>query len=179
MTDKMRKILFSFLLIGVFAIAWRYMIQPANQSLAKQKVMIEANLAKLVELDEAREAIKDMDAKLTKLQDGVTFFESKLPPSSEVHKILKQVAVIAQKQGLHTKTVRTLRQIEAAGTFVEQPLRMELHGDFDSFYSFLLELEKLPRITKVRELELTKDIRADGLVNAKFVISIFFQENVS
>lgn len=179
MTDNIRKLLFFFLLIGVFAVAWRYMIRPANQSLAKQKVLIEANMAKLAELDKARAAIKDMDAKLTQLQDGVTFFESKLPPSSEVHKILRQVAVIAQKQGLDTKTIRTLKQIESAGALIEQPLRMELHGDFDSFYSFLLELEKLPRITKVRELELTKDNKANGLVNAKFVVSIFFQENVS
>ena len=35
-------------------------------------------------------------------------------------------------------------------------MTMKLVGDFTSFYSFLLELEKLPRIMKLRELKLDK-----------------------
>ena len=179
MNDNVRKPLFFFLLIGVFAVAWRFMISPANKTIAEQKTQIEANLAKLVQLENAKTAISDIDDKFAQLEKGVTFFESKLPLSSDVHKILKQVTVIAQKQGLKTKTVRTLKQIKSAGSFVEQPLRMELQGDFDSFYSFLIELEQLPRITKVRELELSENTRGEAVVSAKFTISIFFQENVS
>ena len=53
---------------------------------------------------------------------------------------------------------------------------MELGGDFSSFYSFLLELEQLPRIMKIRELELDKMKKeGEGQIGADFVISIFFQ----
>jgi hypothetical protein len=48
-------------------------------------------------------------------------------------------------------------------------------GDFTSFYSFLLELEKLPRIMKLRELRLDKQNQDEGQVAAEFVLSIFFQ----
>jgi hypothetical protein len=51
---------------------------------------------------------------------------------------------------------------------------MELDGNFNSYYAFLLELEKLDRITKIRELSLEKTER-EGQTQAKFIMSIFFQ----
>jgi len=112
------------------------------------------------------------------LQEAIRFFESKLPPTSEIHKVLEQVTVIAQKQGLKPKTIRTLQKKDNSG-YIEQPLQMELEGDFNSFYSFLLELEKLPRITKIRELELNKQKESEGQITADFIVSIFFQNKTS
>jgi len=59
--------------------------------------------------------------------------------------------------------------------YIEQPLEMKLVGNFNSFYSFLLELEKLPRIMKIRQLKLDKQKNNDGQVTADMVMSIFFQ----
>jgi len=104
----------------------------------------------------------------------VAFFESKLPPTNEIHKVLEKVTVIAQKQGLKPKTIRTLNRKLNSG-YVEQPLIMELEGNFRSFYSFLLEMEKLPRIMKVRKLDLSKKSKLEGQISAKCVVSVFFQ----
>jgi ribosomal protein S27AE len=46
--------------------------------------------------------------------------------------------------------------------YIEQPMKMELYGNFDSYYSFLIDLEQLPRITRIRELELKKDPNVDN-----------------
>jgi len=88
--------------------------------------------------------------------------------------VLEQVTVIAQKQGLKPKTIKTLKKKDNSG-YIEQPLKMELVGNFNSFYSFLLELEKLPRIMKIRELELDKQTKNEGQIAADFIVSIFFQ----
>jgi len=92
--------------------------------------------------------------------------------------VLEQVTVIAQKEGLKPKTIRTLKDKNNSG-YIEQPLKMELVGNFSSFYSFLLELENLPRIMKIRELELEKQTTDEGQIAADFVVSIFFQNNIS
>jgi Tfp pilus assembly protein PilO len=84
------------------------------------------------------------------------------------------VTVVAQNKGLKPKTIRTLQQKENNG-YVDQPLKMTLVGNFNSFYSFLLEIEKLPRIMKLRELQLNKSKSADGQISADFILSIFFQ----
>ncbi len=132
----------------------------------------------LTKFEEATAAAEDLNKQLEKLQEAIQFFESKLPPTSQIHEVLEQVTVIAQKQGLKPKTIRTLAKKDNSG-YVEQPLKMELEGNFSSFYSFLLEIEKLPRIMKLRELDLKKKNSFEGEISANFIISIFFQNETS
>ena len=178
MTSGLRKAVFFVLLIAFAAAGYQYMIKPANRHLAEAKQRVEGKRAKLTEFEDATAKAEDLNKQLEQLQEAVRFFESKLPPTSEVHKVLEQVTVIAQKQGLKPKTIRTLQQKDNSG-YIEQPLNMKLVGNFTSFYSFLLELEKLPRIMKLRELKLQKQNDNEGLVAAEFVLSIFFQNKVA
>jgi len=78
------------------------------------------------------------------------------------------------RQILSSKRVLRLNKKDNSG-YVEQPLKMELEGNFNSFYSFLLELEKLPRIMKIRELKLVEQTKDEGKIKADFIVSIFFQ----
>jgi type IV pilus assembly protein PilO len=174
MTSNFRKVVFFILLVGVAVIGYQYMIRPANKHLAEAKGRLETKLAQLAKFEKAASAADDLTKQLEQLQDAITFFESKLPPKSKIHEVLEQVTVIAQKQGLKPKTIKTLSEKDNSG-YIEQPLKMELDGDFSSFYSFLLELEQLPRIMKIRELDLDKQKEGEGQIVADFIVSIFFQ----
>jgi type IV pilus assembly protein PilO len=178
MTGAFRKAVFFILLVGIVVIGYQYMIRPANKNLAQAKQRVEAKMAKLNEFERATAAAEDLTKQLQQLHDAVSFFESKLPPTSEIHKVLEQITVIAQKQNLEPKTIRTLEKKENSG-YIEQPLKMELMGNFNSFYSLLLELEQLPRIMKIRELELDKHREQEGQITADFIVSIFFQDKTS
>jgi len=174
MTGNFRRAVFFILLVGVAAAGYQYMIKPANDSLAKAKGQLDVKMAQLANFQKATAAAEDMTKQLEQLQEAMQFFESKLPPKSQIHEVLEQVTVIAQKQGLKPKTIRTLKKKDNSG-YIEQPLKMELEGNFSSFYSFLLELEKLPRIMKIRELDLDKHREMEGQIAADFIVSIFFQ----
>jgi len=174
MTSGLRKIVFFVLLLGVPFLAYQYMIKPANKLLAEQNARVQTKIAKLAEIEKATATAENLTKQLEELQDAIGFFESKLPPKSEIHKVLEQVTVIAQKQGLKPKTIRTLKKKNNSG-YIEQPLKMELEGNFNAFYSFLLELEKLPRIMKIRELKLEKIRELEGQIKTDFTVSIFFQ----
>jgi type IV pilus assembly protein PilO len=178
MTSNLRKIIFFILLVGVSAAGYQYMIKPANKDLTEAKGKLETKLAQLDKFEEAASAADDLAKQLEKLQEAIEFFESKLPPTSQIHEVLEQVTVIAQKEGLKPKTIRTLSTKDNSG-YVEQPLKMQLEGNFSSFYSFLLELEKLPRIMKIRELKLEKPSDDnEGQISADFIVSIFFQNSI-
>lgn len=174
MTGNFRKAVFFLLLVGVAFVGYQYMIKPANARLAESKGRVDEKLAQLAKFQEASSAAEDLTKQLDQLKEAMEFFESKLPPKSQIHEVLEQVTVIAQKQGLKPKTIRTLEKKNNSG-YIEQPLKMTLEGDFGSFYSFLLELEKLPRIMKIRELELSKYNESNGEITADFIVSIFFQ----
>jgi len=178
MTGNFRKAVFFVLLVGVAAVGYQYMIKPANKSLSEAKSRLDAKTAQLAKFQKATAAAEDLSRQLTQLQEAIQFFESKLPPKSQIHEVLEQVTLIAQKQGLDAKTIRTLAKKDNSG-YIEQPLKMELQGNFGAFYSFLLELEKLPRIMKVRELELKKYKEGDGQIAASFIVSIFFQNTTT
>jgi len=174
MTSGLRKAVLFALLLGVAVVGYQYMIKPANRRLAEEKSRVQVKLTKLAEFEKATAAAEDLTKQLEQLQQAIEFFESKLPPTSQIHEVLQQVTIIAQKEGLKPKTIRTLTQKDNSG-YIEQPLKMELQGNFNSFYSFLLELEKLPRIMKIRELKLDKQTNNEGQIAADFIISIFFQ----
>jgi len=174
MNGSFRKVVFFVLIISVAVAGYQYMIKPANRHLDEAKERVQLKLDKLEEFEKASAAAEGLTKQLEQLREAVTFFESKLPPTSEIHKVLEQVTVIAQKQGLKPKTIRTLNKKNNSG-YIEQPLKMGLIGDFNSFYSFLLELEKLPRIMKIRELSLDKEDKNEGRIEAEFIVSIFFQ----
>lgn len=175
MNSSMRHLIFFVLIIGMAYVSWAYMIKPANADLTRQRANMEIQKAKLDELERATTAAEDLTGQLKKIEDAIAVFESKLPPSSEIHTVLENVTLIAQRHGLTPKTIRTLKNETNRG-YIEQPLEMELHGNFNAYYAFLLELEKMDRITKIRELKLKKKSQSEGQTEARFVMSIFFQD---
>ncbi len=174
MRSALRQAVFFVLLLGVACVAYQYMIRPANRHLTEAKRRVQNKLAKLTEFEKATAAAEDLSKQLEQLQEAIEFFESQLPPTSEIDKVLRDVTVIGEKQGVNRKRILRLKRKDNSG-YVEQPLKMELEGDFKSFYSFLLELEKLPRIMKIRELTLKKQTKDEGQIEANFIVSIFFQ----
>jgi len=177
MTTKFRKSLFFMLLVVITYVGYRYMIKPANNALVEKRNNLEDKLLKLAKFEGPEQSAitaESLNNQLEQLREAIKSLEDKLPPTSEIDKVLQNVTVIVQKQGLKPKTIRTLKQKQDRG-YVEQPLKMELSGDFNSFYSFLLELERLDRIMKIRNLELKKQFTKEGEIAANFVVSIFFQ----
>ena len=178
MTSGIRHLIFFVLILGLAYASYAYMIKPANTSLAQERSAMEQKRAKLDELERATVAAEDLSEQLQKVEDAIAVFESKLPPSSEIHTVLENVTLIAQRHGLTPKTIRTMKAAENRG-YIEYPIKMELNGDFNSYYAFLLELEKLDRITKIRELKLKKKSQTEGQTESEFVMSIFFQNTAA
>jgi Tfp pilus assembly protein PilO len=96
-----------------------------------------------------------------------------LPQHHEIHRVLRDVTKIAEKHHLDTKLFKTLKPEVSAG-YSEQPIEMSLLGDFDSFYQFMLELEKMQRITKVKVMDLEKSKEKEGMTKSDMELSIYF-----
>src|SRR5207248_8735828 len=92
----------------------------------------------------------------------------------EVDKILREVWQLAEANQLQTRTVKPIKS-ERGLSYSEQQIEMSLAGDFTGFYSFLLQLEKLPRITRLSKMNLQKINEHDGHMTAALTLSIFFE----
>jgi len=95
--------------------------------------------------------------------------------------VLKQVWELASRQRLTPKSIRTDKPVRKH-SYSELPIQMEIVGDFDGFYSFMLELEKLPRIMQMPRMTLEKNKGKDaeqGQMTAKLILSVFFEDDDS
>ena len=171
----LREAMFILVLLAMPTAAWWFVFRPANEQIAQARQEIEAKSQKLGRLEEATRRIEDLGREIEKLTDAIEMFEAKLPAEKEVEVVLKEVWQLASRHGLKPRSVRTDKPIQAA-RYSELPLEMVIVGDFDGYYSFLLDLERLSRITRIPRMDLTKFRQGeDGQMEATFTLSIFFE----
>lgn len=168
-----RELVFFAMMLGLVACTV-LLFQRWNRQEQERLASIEQKEAALENLRQATAGIEDLDAKIAELQKAIAFFESKLPQEKEVASVLKEVSNIAEANSLQTRTFRTMKT-ERTANYSEQPITMSLSGDFNGFYSFLLQLEKLPRITRLMKMRLEKINDRDGEMQAQLTLSIFFE----
>jgi type IV pilus assembly protein PilO len=168
-----REIIAVFVLGALLTCAY-FVFKKSDVKDAALRAEIEEKNQRLANLAQATAGIEDLSKKIAELGDAINFFESKLPQEKEVDKILKEVWQMAEANALTTKTVKTMKS-ERYASYSEQPIQMSLNGDFNGFYSFMLQLEKLPRITRVMQMTLQKINDHNGEMQAQMTLSIFFE----
>lgn len=169
-----REILFIMLLLALPAAAYQFVFQPRNAQISEVRKQIVGKRAKLDQLQQATKRIDDLGEEIDRLSQAVALFEQKLPSEREVEVILKEVWELAMAHGLMPKSIKTDKPIDMK-LYAEQPLNMVIEGDFDGFYSFLLDMEKLRRITRLPQLRLENKDRYSGVIKAELVLSIFHE----
>jgi Tfp pilus assembly protein PilO len=170
----LREMIFILLLLAMPVAAYFFVFQPRNHQIARARQEIAVKQQKLAQLETATMKIKDLGTEIDKLSDAINVFEEKLPAERETEVILKEVWELATRHHLIPKSVRTDKTIDGP-LYSTLPIQMSISGDFDGFYSFLLDLEKLQRLTQIPRLELQKINTEEGQMKADFVLYIFFE----
>ena len=69
--------------------------------------------------------------------------------------------------------------VDPTGPYAEQPVVLELEGDFNTgLYSFLLDLEMRPRITRIHQMDIERlKNGSEGQIRVTMVMSVFFERN--
>ena len=169
-----REIIFVVVLLGLLGCSYFLVLTKAQQNVQARERIIEEKQKALADLEKATAGVADVDRKVEELQEAIKFFEKKLPQEREMDLILKEVWQMAEQNKLTTKTIRTMKSQRGAA-YSEQPIEMNLSGDFNGFYEFMLQLERLPRLTRVQTMTLDKISGLEGAMEAKVTMSIFFE----
>lgn len=169
-----RQLCFVAVMIGLLAAAYFLVFTKQDVKRRARMEQLEQKQVALHDLDRATASVHDVDRKIKELQDATAFFESKLPQAKEMDKVLKEIWQLADANGLRTQTVKTPKSQKMSG-YSEQTLELMLSGNFNGFYEFMLQLENLPRLTRVSKMNLTKITDKDGEMQASLTMSIFFE----
>ena len=179
-----REIAFALILTAVPLGAWYFVFRPQNARDAELRAQIEAKQEKLRSVNRATAVMGDLQREITSLEAAIELFQSKLPSDKEIDKVLQELWRIAERNQLTTKSVRTLARstdnlLVSGGQHCEQPISMQIEGDFGGFYGFLQALEEQPRIMRIRGMTLLRSAKNDGTVQASLVMSIFFERSAN
>ena len=169
-----REISFVVVMLGLLGAIYFLVWDKAQTKIAAMERKTEDKVKALSDLEKATSGVSDVDKKVAELEEAIKFFEKKLPQERDIDQILKEVWNMAEKNQLTTKTIKTMKSQRGAA-YSEQPIEMSLSGNFSGFYEFLLKLEKLPRLTRINQLNLDKISGKEGEMEAKLVLSIFFE----
>ena len=175
-----REIAFALLLMAIPLGAWHFVFRPQNARDQELRRQIEAKQEQLRAVNQATAIVGDLQKEIASLSAAIDLFQSKLPSDKEIDKVLQELWKIAETNQLTTKSVRTLPRgndnlLLAGSRHAEQPISMQIEGDFGGFYRFLQALESQPRIMRVRNMTLTRSPKGDGGIQASLVMSIFFE----
>jgi len=170
----LREAAFVLLLLAMPVAAYFFVFQPRAAQIAEARAEITSKQAKLKELEAATKSIEDLGDEIDELRQAIELFEKKLPAQRDVEVVLRDVWRLAAENNLTPKSVRT-DKIVPSSQYAELPIKMTIIGDFSGFYTFLQEIEKLPRITRTPSMKLKKLEDQDGKMQADMVLSIFFE----
>lgn len=169
------------LLLAILAVAWLFVLRPNDARNKAMQEEIKIKQAKLYELNKATGMIGDLEAEIHAHNEAIGYFQSKLPSEKEMEKVLKDIWLLARQNNLSPKVVKADRSdkagfFEASAFCSEQPIELELEGDFFGFYSFMQALENQDRITRIAQMDLRHDDKCPvGHLKAKLGMSIFFE----
>jgi len=175
MNGPVRILLTALGMVAVAAAVVFVAILPMTRQTQADRAAIQERRAQLVKLERVARRISDLQQEIGRLEGALAFFENRLPQQREIDVILREVWLIAESKSLTPRSVRTSLP-ETMPRYNSQPITMTLEGRFESFYEFLLGLEGLPRITKVRQMQLTKSPLTEGTVQADILMDIFFEK---
>ena len=182
-TRGMRDLAFVAVLIAV-PIASFFVFAPRNEEIAKARAEINAKNVRLENLRRLTSRIGDLGREIVEREEELERLNQKLPDREGVDRILEQVTQLAQKSNLAVRSVKG-EKVVPAGMAMELPLKTTIEGNFDGFYQFLLDVEALPRITRVHSMKISKlgmgprdnpDEMVGGSMRAEFTLSIYFND---
>ena len=175
MPSALRQAIFFVLLIALPVASYFFYFKPQNEQIEKAKKEIEHKQAMLTKLQAATAQAQDLARQNEQIKTAIESIEARLPSGKEMDNVLRQVSNLAAKNNLKVPNFKKSSQVLMAGTAMEQPLDIEITGDFDGFYKFLLDIEQLPRITRIPDFSILRSEKVDGEMKTKFTLSIYYE----
>ena len=152
-----REMIFLLVLAAIPVAAWFFVFEPRNQDIEQSRREIAQMESTLIRLDQLTDEVGDVRNAIDEAELRLADFRQNIPDANEVDDMLAEIHRIGERNALGISSIRALNRTETQG-YAEIPLSLEIDGSFRGLYRFLIDLERLPRITRVRDLKLHRNL---------------------
>ncbi len=176
----LRELVFLLVLLAMPAVAYFAVFKEQNNKHQEARAEIQVKRAKLDMLDKKTAQFINLDEEIARLKAAIELIEQKLPAGRETYVVVNRVADLARSHKLKVEEIKPDKAVSAGPFASELPIQLEITGGFEGYYRFMLELERMPRITQVPLMTLKRsDKKGDleGTMSASMTLSIFFEND--
>lgn len=180
MLTGLRGIILLAAVVGMPVASYFLVFRPQNNEINRARQDVEYTKTLLDKLREETARNADLEKAIEEIRQNVAAAETRLPSDKEIADVVRQVSDLAVQAGLEAPAIKSSKPVQAA-LYMEQPLDMNIKGDFRSFFVFIANVEKLPRITRITDFKVARDDKATAEANSvipdkvDFTLSIYFQ----
>lgn len=172
---RVRDMMMGLVLVAVPLASYFLVFGPQNKRIAKTRSEIRHKQEILDKLRSETARNADLIRANEEISELIKQTEARLPDGKEVDSIVRHISELAVQSGLTAPSMESGKPV-AAAMYMEQPIKVTTAGDFRGFYEFLLSLERLPRITRLPDMNLERVQDPDGNIKAQFTLSIYFTD---
>jgi Tfp pilus assembly protein PilO len=148
---------------------------PARHRLEALQGQIQSKTREVEENQNKARNLPLLALEVQELETRVRDYDRQFPKQAEIGDFIKDITRVSQQLALRDWKYSPLAP-RRGDSYFELPIQMNFQGDFLNVYSFLTEVEHLPRLTRVRKLAIkSKDLKT-GLVEVEIGLNIYFSE---
>ncbi|MDX2146518.1 MAG: type 4a pilus biogenesis protein PilO [Planctomycetota bacterium] len=170
-----RSIILLVILVLMPVLTWLWVLRPQNSRIEQARKDIAQKRELLAKLQQETARNNDLQKANESIRSAVFAIEERLPNEKEIDSVVRQITDLAVSAGLQSPAMKSNKPMQAA-LYKEQPLEIAMEGDFSGFFTFLVNLERLPRITRIPDLKLRTQEKENAELKAEFTLSIYFQD---
>jgi Tfp pilus assembly protein PilO len=159
------------LLIGFLFVSYR----PRNNALDQLRARIASDQRELNANQSRVTTLPAVALEVDRLRVSLENFDRRLPRQPELADFLKNINQLSRQTALQKLSVRQEAPLRL-DLFSEQPIVMRFEGDFQEVWSFLRQIETLPRLTRVRSVQLKGLDSKLGTVDVQLALNIYFTD---
>jgi Tfp pilus assembly protein PilO len=170
---RFHEIIFTSLLLGMFAGTFALVVQPHARARREKAAEMRSMNGAISTVVESTSGLEDVKRRVDQEQQATAFFGSRLAKASDLQRAISELVQIATANSLQAGEVQTLRG-QTVGGVDARPMHLQVSGNFNGIYSFLLQLEAVPRIMRVSHLDLSTSGDRDDLISADITLMMYF-----
>jgi Tfp pilus assembly protein PilO len=152
-------------------------IRPANAQLDQVHAQYASARDQLQQDQDRVKKLPQVELEIEQLRKRVERLDKTLPRQQDLASFINEVTRISHDASLKKLAWHLDAKPRRSDQLVEMPIQFSFEGDYQSgVVEFLRNTEDLPRLTRIRKLDLKTSDARDGQVKAELTMNIYFGE---
>ena len=124
--------------------------------------------------DDTSRRIKALEQEVARLQDRTAAFNDQIPVGENLGVFLQDLGRFAERRRLELGEVEPGDPLRS-DKVTALPITFNVHGPFKRVFDLIQDIERMPRLTLVEQLETSTDDQAPGTVTARLRLRVYFR----